>query len=283
MRNIFPLVLVLGLALAGFAAWKTAQFINQSQQREQAALKQVVPTVNVFVANKALPFGHILTKNDLRLIAWPANSVPENAFTDYKVLFPEDKPQTRTVVRQMEKFEPILVSKVSAPGEDGGLNTRLSRGMRAFTIQVDAVSGVAGLVRIGDRVDVYWTGNSAGLTDDVSGQFTKIIETGITVIALDQRSEDTGGSKAAVARTITVEATPQQVARLAQAQVTGRLNLALMGVAEDGAPEVVDVDRRSLIGAERPSERAAPEVEKVCTIKTRRGADVVEIPIPCTN
>ncbi|RRH76335.1 Flp pilus assembly protein CpaB [Falsigemmobacter faecalis] len=283
MRNLFPLVLVLGLALAGFAAWKTAQFINHSQQREQAALKRVVATVDVFVANKALPFGHVLTKDDLRLISWPANSVPENAFTDYKRLFPEDKPQTRTVVRQMEKFEPILVSKVSAPGEDGGLNTRLSRGMRAFTIQVDAVSGVAGLVRIGDRVDIYWTGSSSGLTDEVDGQFTKIIETGISVIALDQRSEDSAASRGAVARTITVEATPQQVARLAQAQVTGRMTLSLMGVAEDSEATIVDVDRRVLIGAERSSERAAPEQEKVCTIKTRRGADVVEIPIPCTN
>lgn len=282
MRNLFPLVLLAGLGLAGFAAWKTAQYLNMSQAREVAALQQVVPTVPVYVANKPLPFGHLLKKEDLYQIAWPENSVPPNAFTDLALLFPADRPQTRTVLRQMEPFEPILTAKVSEPGEDGGLNTRLARGMRAFTIQVDAVSGVAGLVRIGDRVDIYWTGNSSGLSDEVQGEFTKMIESGVTIIAIDQRSED-DGKRGDVARTITVEATPQQVARLAQAQVTGRLVLALMGVTEEGATQVADVDRRALIGIERSAPEVAQEAARVCSIRTRRGADVVEIPIPCTN
>lgn len=282
MRNLFPLVLLLGLALAGFAAWKTAQFIGVSQAREKAALQRVVPTIPVFVANKALPFGHVLTQKDIVQISWPKAAVPATAFTDLKVLFPEGQPQNRTVLRQMEMYEPVLSSKVSAPGEDGGLNTRLARGMRAFTIRVDAVSGVAGLVRIGDRVDIYWTGSSSGLSDEIQGEFTRLIESGVNIIAIDQQSEDSSATTG-VARTITIEATPQQVARLAQAQVSGKLVLALMGISEDSPAEVIDVDRKRLLGLERAAPEARPEAARVCTIKTRRGADVVEIPIPCTN
>ena len=279
MRMVFSLVMVLGIALAGFAAWKTSQFINVTKAREQAALRRIVPTVEVFVAKKPLPFGHVLTPDDVVKVAWPKNALPENTFQDPAMLFPGDGARQRTVIRQMEKFEPVLVSKVTEPGEDAGLNTRLGRGMRAFTIRVDASSGVSGFLRPGDRVDIYWTGTTAGLTDERSGEITKLIESGINIVAIDQNTE--GGSSSA-ARTVTVEISPQQVARLAQAQMTGRLALSLVGIADDTQAAAADVDKRGLLGIER-EEIAPVEAARVCTIRTRKGAEVVEIPIPCTN
>lgn len=281
MRMVFSLVMVLGLALAGFAAWKTSEYINTTRAREQAALKRIVPTVEVFVANKPLPFGHVLTPADVVKVAWPKAAVPENAFQDPAVLFaPEGSGRKRTVIRQMEKFEPLLASKVTEPGEDAGLNTRLGRGMRAFTIRVDASSGVSGFLRAGDRVDIYWTGNTAGLSDESTGDITKLIESGINVVAIDQDTQ--GGASSGAAKTVTVEVSPQQVARLAQAQMTGRLAMSLVGIADDTQAAAADVDKRGLLGITR--EEAAPvESAKVCTIRTRKGGEVVEIPIPCTN
>lgn len=281
MRAVFSLVLVVGVGLAGFAAWKTSEYINSTKAREQAALRRIVPTVEVFVAKKALPFGHVLTPEDVVAIQWPKDSVPEKAFQDKALLFPPEGGKRRTVIRQMEKFEPLLGSKVTEPGEDAGLNTRLARGMRAFTIRVDSSAGMGGLVRIGDRVDVYWTGSAGNISPDMQGEFTKLIESGVTIIAIDSNSQENYESSTS-ARTLTVEASPQQVARLAQAQVSGKLSLSLMGIAEDGAAEVTDVDRRGLLGIER-QEAAPVEEVKVCTIRNRRGGEVVEIPIPCTN
>jgi len=281
MRMVFSLVMVLGLGLAGFAAWKTSQFINVTKAREQAALRRIVPTVEVLVANKSLPFGHVLTPDDVVKVAWPKNTLPENIFQDTAVLFPGEGTRQRTVIRQMEKFEPLLASKVTEPGEDAGLNTRLGRGMRAFTIRVDGASGVSGFLRAGDRVDLYWTGNTAGLSDESAGEITKLIESGINVVAIDQNTDGSAGASGA-AKTVTVEVSPQQVARLAQAQMTGRLALSLVGVADDTTAAAADVDKRGLLGIQR--EEVAPvEQAKVCTIRTRKGAEVVEIPIPCTN
>lgn len=281
MRIVFGLVMVVGVGLAGFAAMKTSEYINATKAREQAALRRIVPTVEVFVANKALPFGHVLTPEDVVAIAWPQNAVPETAFRDRAVLFPGDDGKKRTVVRQMEKFEPLLASKMTEPGEDAGLNTRLARGMRAFPIRVDTNAGIAGLVRIGDRVDVYWTGSAGNLGSDMQGEFTKLIESGVSIIAIGNNAdENSGGSSNA--RTLTIEASPQQVARLAQAQISGKLSLALMGIGDDQEAVVTDVDRRGLLGIE--AEVVAPvEAAKVCTIRNRRGSEVVEIPIPCTN
>ncbi len=282
MRIVFGLVMVVGVGLAGFAAMKTSEYINATKASEQAALRRIVPTVEVFVAKKTLPFGHVLTPDDVVAIAWPQNAVPETAFRELAVLFPGDDSKKRTIVRQMEQYEPLLASKVTEPGEDAGLNTRLARGMRAFPILVDTNAGIAGLVRLGDRVDVYWTGSAGSLGPDMQGEFTKLIESGVTIIAIGNNANDNNYESSSSARTLTIEASPQQVARLAQAQVSGKLSLALMGIGDDEAAVVTDVDRRGLLGIE--AEVVAPvEAAKVCTIRNRRGSEVVEIPIPCTN
>jgi pilus assembly protein CpaB len=282
MRAVFAIVTITGIGLAGFAAYKTQQYVSRSQEAERAALRQIVPTVEVYVVAKELEFGHRLTREDVVRIAWPKHAVPENAFLTEGTLFPEGDARPRIVIRPMERFEPLLVSKVTEPGGDAGLTTRLNQGMRAFAINVDLSSGVSGFLRPGDRVDVYWTGNTQGLEDYSEREVTRLIESAVKIVAVDQKSE-IAVTDTTLARTVTVEASPQQVARLAQAQATGRLALSLVGtgdIAESGP--VVEVNRRDLLGME---ERVQGEVvqEKVCTVRTRRGAEVVEIPIPCTN
>lgn len=283
MRSVFGLVLIMGVSLAGFAAWKTSDYINKTKAAEVAARKQIVPTVPVFVATKPLPFGHVLTPDDVVAIAWPRNAMPENVFNEKDVLFPGDGSQQRTVLRQMEKHEPILALKVTEPGADAGLNTRLERGMRAFTIRVDSTSGVSGLLRPGDRVDVYWTGQPPTTNrNDGAGEITKLIESSLQIVAVDQSTSAEFSGAGGTLRAVTVQVSPQQVGRLAQAQVSGKLALSLVGITDDTASAALDVDKRGLLGI--VTEEFVPEEEaKVCTIRTRRGADVVEIPIPCTN
>lgn len=287
MRMVFGLVLVVGLGLAGFAVYMAQTYIGQTQaalERERAARAKFGPSVEVFVVNKPLEFGHVLKPEDVQKIFWPQAALPPSAFTDQAVLFPGDGSKARTVIRQMEKFEPILASKVTEPGEDAGLTTRLTRGMRAFAIKVDVASGVSGHVRPGDRIDIYWTGSIAGLSESISGssELTQMIESAVLVAAVDQSSNSERTAGTTTARTLTVEATPQQVARLAQAQATGRLAFSLVGVGDDTESAAIEVDKRGLLGIMQ-REAVVAEEAKVCTIKTRRGADVVEIPIPCTN
>ncbi len=100
----------------------------------------------------------MLTEADVQQIPWPQIALPKSAFTDKATLFPEGA-KPRVVLRQMEKFEPILAGKVTEPGEDAGITTRLAKGMRAFAINVDVSSGVSGFLRPDDSVDVYWTGS----------------------------------------------------------------------------------------------------------------------------
>jgi len=276
---VFGLVLILGLGLAGFAVYMAQGYISKTQaelELERSARLKMVPTVEVYVVNRALKYGEQLTAEDVTKIAWPENSLPETIFKDEAALFPEGNTKPRTVVRAMEKFEPLLAVKVTEPGEDAGITSRLTMGMRAFAIKVDVTSGVSGFLRPGDTIDVYWSGQVNG------NDLTKLIESGVKLIAIDQSADQDQSNPATIAQTVTLEATPQQVASLAQAQTSGKLSLSLVGAEDQSVAEAVEVDQNTLLGIEE-QQVVQVEQEKVCTIRQRNGAEVVQIPIPCTN
>ena len=282
MRVIFGLVLVAGVALAGGAVYMAKDYIGQYQAelaRAQELQNEIVPTQTVLVAARRLTHGDTLKPDDVRPVRWPVDAVPEGTYSDIAVLFPEDAEDARLIVRTMEPNEALMSVKVTEPGEDIGLTTRLEKGMRAFAIRVDVASGVSGFLRPGDKVDVYWTGQvtSNGAREDV----TKLIQTAVRLIAVDQTDEQINGAR--IARTVTVSVKPEQVAALAQAQTTGKLSLSLVGAGDETELDEIQVNQVSLLGLTQAAPVAKAPEEKVCTIRTRRGAEVVSIPIPCTN
>jgi pilus assembly protein CpaB len=290
MRAVFGLVLVAGLALAGFAVYMAKNYISGYQNElaaANAAKAQIIQTVDVIVAKRPLRYGEVLKTEDVRFVKWPEQSLPEGVFKTAEELFPDPKnPDLRRIVlRAMEPNEAVMAVKVTEPGEDAGLTSRLKKGMRAFTIKVDVATGVSGFLRPGDVVDVYWTGEiNIGVRGD-RREVTKLIQPNIQLIAVDQTANG-DDAETSIARTVTVTANSQQVAALAQAQASGRLSLALVGAEDDTVAQSVEVDMRSLLGikeAEKVEEEQVAQTEKVCTIRTRRGSEVVQIPIPCTN
>ncbi|MFN3721429.1 MAG: Flp pilus assembly protein CpaB [Paracoccaceae bacterium] len=279
MRGMFGLVLVAGVALAGSAVYMAQGYIGQTQsqlEQERELRAKVGPIVQVYVAKKSKNYGEELKAEDVQLVYWPKNSLPDGVFMDEKALFPAGIKESRYILRQMDKFEPILATKVTAPGQGAGLTGQIARGMRAFAIKVDVASGVSGFVQPGDRVDVYWT----GAVDGTGGELTRLIESSTSIIAVDQQSDAMAG--AMVARTVTVAATPEQVARLAQAQATGRLALSLVGSGDDTVTETIEVNSSALLNIQK-QEVVQIEAAKVCTIIQRNGNERVEVPIPCTN
>jgi pilus assembly protein CpaB len=279
MRAMFGVVLVAGVALAGSAVYLAKGYIGQTQnalQAERELRAKVGPVVQVYVANKVKNYGEPLLPDDVSLVYWPENSLPEGIFKDAKELFPEGANQDRFVMRQMEKFEPVMEVKVTKPGEPAGLTGKLSKGMRAFAIKVDVASGKSGF-QPGDRVDIYWTGS----VSSTSGELTRLIETAVDVIAVDQQDEKASGSM--VARTITVATTPEQVARLAQGQATGRLALSLVGNADGQfSGDTIEINTSSLLNLQK-EQVAQVEEKKVCQIYVNKGGEKVAVEIPCTN
>jgi len=281
MRAVFSLVLVVGVGLAGLAVYMARNVFAENQvalANAQALRAQIVETVPVFVVKENVRYGTTLTRDDILGVKWPKAAVPPGAFTSIEELFPEGKDEFRTVLRAMEEREAILKVKVTAPGADAGVASRLGNGMRAFAIRVDVTSGVSGFLTPGDRVDIYWTGR-AGRDDGGAEDVTKMILPNMKIIAIDQIA-DLDRNSPTVARTVTLEATPEQVASLAQATATGRMALSLVGYSDDTITSNIEVNQDALLGIERHV--AAPIVApRVCTVRTRKGSEIIETPVAC--
>lgn len=278
MRAMFGLVLVAGVGLAGAAVFMAKGYISKTEtalQKELALKAETGGLVPVYVVKKAVNYGEPLTKEDVKKSYLPKSALPENTFADIAILFPEGESEPRYVLRQMEKFEPILAVKVTEPGEQAGLTGELEKGMRAFSIKVEA----ADYLQPGQTVDVYWTGS----VENTAGEITRLIESNMKIIAVDRNGKSKTSEGSIQNRTMTVAASPEEVARLAQAQATGRLVMSLVGVGDDTDVGKVEVDTGSMLGITAAAAPVEAPVEQVCTIRTRKGGEVVEMPVACTN
>ena len=286
MRAVFALVLLVGMALAGMAVYMIQGYmadLETALHQEKAFNAKAGKLVEVYVFAKPKKYGDALAEDDVKLIYWPEKSLPETIFRDKAALFPENATGPRYIMRTTEAYEPVLASRVTEPGQLSSLISKLEKGKRAFAIRVGRNSGISNFVKPDDYIDILWTGNVSG----VEGGITRQIESAILVIAVDNvinEGQVEGDSKA---QTVTVAATPEQVARLAQAQATGQLTLSLARDATEVVEGTVETNTNDMLGIQK--EEVAPEVVvpevKKCYAKQRSGGVLVDtnVEIPCKN
>jgi pilus assembly protein CpaB len=205
---------------------------NQADERLksiEAQRKAAPPARTIVVAAKPLRFGDELTSSALREIAWPDNALPNGAFN--KVV--DITSGKRIVLMPIDTNEAILASKITGPGQRATLSAVLNDGMKAVTIRVNDVEGVAGFVLPGDHVDVLLTrpGEKNNAVNDVVIQ-------DVRVLAVDQLADEKA-EKPSVVKAVTLEVDPTQGQKVALAATVGTLSLLLRK-----AGEVVDADTR---------------------------------------
>ena len=271
MRIIAALVLVFGLALAAGAVFFASEYYNELKA-SMAQRTQGPETVKVLVAKQALGYGTTLQPGNLQWVEWPATAVPPCAFTSVDDLL-GTAGERRIVLRSLEPGEPILRGKITKFGESPRMSMNLNPGMRAVSIKIDAVSGVAGFVAAGDRVDIL-------LTRTQQGQLvSSVILQDITIIAVDQ-SANSETIRARLGSTVTVEVSTVQAQKLALARQLGKLSLTLRGIIGETDEETLKpMMEDSLSDFETNEEAAKPK------IRVRRGGvlsavDVDEVTEP---
>ncbi|MCF6276171.1 MAG: Flp pilus assembly protein CpaB [Robiginitomaculum sp.] len=279
MRLIFLLVLAIGIATAGYAAFliqgqfgaKDAEISRLSNELRKTR-EQVVETTPVVVTAARISFAHRLVAEDLSVINWPTADLPENVFNSVEEVIGGEGAEPRYVKRVLEIGEPLLSLKITDFGEDIGINTLLEPGTRAFAIRVDVASGVSGFLQPGDEVDIYWTGNNLDQT------ITRLILERVKIVAIDQQSNQ-DNLRPTVARTVTLQVSPDIVAKLVQFQSSGSLTLSLRGVEDTTTSGPISVNTSTLIG----NEIIVIEEVKKCFRRERRGVEVISIEVPCQD
>ncbi len=224
-------IVMIGFAvLFGLLAVFVAQsWLNQQAEERMRSLEtkaKPLATQTVVVASRALRFGSELSATSLREVAWPEDAVPPGAFRKISDLISGEK---RVVLGAIEQNEPILPVKITGPGQRATLSALLRDGMKAVTVRVNDVEGVAGFVLPGDRVDVALTRQGekgVGSTD--------VLLQNVRVLAIDQTADEKS-EKPMVGRSATFEVETADAQKLALAATIGSLSLILRKAGEANA------------------------------------------------
>jgi pilus assembly protein CpaB len=266
------------LVMIGFAVLfgLLAVFIAQSWLNSQAELrmksleaqKKPVETQTVVVASKSLRFGNELTSTSLKEIPWPEGAVPAGAFA--KISDVLSGSSRRVVLTPIEANETILSSKITGPGQRATLSATLQDGMRAVTIRVNDVEGVAGFVLPGDRVDVALTRqlDKAAATTDVVLQNTR-------VLAVDQTADERN-DKPSVVKAVTLEVDTAAAQKLALAASVGSLSLMLRKAGEVATETTKRVTLSDLINGGATSTQDT----RLSTVSVRRATKQEDYSVP---
>lgn len=226
MRASTVVMIVLAGVFGLLAVFVAQAWLNRQdeQMRLKSALNQPKPeaTRTVVVAASALRFGNPLTSGNLRVISWPEGSLPEGSFSSIQDVLAAGN---RIVLSPIEPNEPVLGSKLTGPGQRATLSAVLHEGMKAMTVRVSDIEGVAGFILPGDRVDILLTRRvDKGGTTDVVLQNTR-------VLAIDQLADERA-DKPAVVKAVTVEVDTVSAQKLTLASQIGTLALALRKAGE---------------------------------------------------
>ena len=232
------LALAAAIVLGLFAVYIANAYLTGQQQKAIQG-----GTTKVAVAAVPLVFGSDITPDKIRFVDYPNSSIPPGSFISAAQLLPEGK--KRFALLPIGINEPVLATKISAEGQGASIAALLTDGMRAATVRIDDVSGVAGFVQPNDTVDILITRTAAGGTQGGGTQVTDVLLQNVKVMAIDQEAKNSDGTPK-LARSATFEVAPLDAQKLALAQRIGSLSLVLRKPGEQNNPVVETVSMNDL-------------------------------------
>jgi pilus assembly protein CpaB len=221
----------------------------------------------VVVAARSLPSGARLTASDLKTIPWPAGNAVAGTMSNLEAAV------NRSLLASVVENEPLIDTKLAARGAASGLPSVIPAGMRAMSVRVNEVIGVAGFVDAGTRVDVVVTIRKK---DDTT---SRTVVSNVEVLTAGTRAdrEKPVGVNLMTAPTapavVTLLVTPKDAERIALAQTEGQIMLVLRNPLDNDLTDTSGVRSAGLFQPE-PAE-IKPEIKKVVV---PRKAPVVEPP-----
>ncbi|RWC86529.1 MULTISPECIES: Flp pilus assembly protein CpaB [unclassified Mesorhizobium] len=227
-----------------------------ASQRNAMARTDDVPHDTVVVAAIPLKFGDTLTEDKLREIAWPAGAVPAGAFKTTKEMLTGEG--VKQALQAIGTNEPVLATKITGPGQRATLSAVLGEGMKAVSIRVNDVLGVAGFVFPGDRVDILLTRTVRG-DDGADKSFVDVLLQSMKVLAIDQVA-DVSKDSPTVVKSVTLEVSTKDAQKLTLAAGAGQLSLALRQAAASKGEATERVTLSDLTG-EMPEDVAKRQAE----------------------
>ena len=239
MRNKRFFIVLAGALLFGLLA---AVSVSRYLSSAQAYTKNLN---SVAVARVAIPLGTKIVPEQLMVVQFPKESIPDGAFDT------PEKLAGRVAVMNIAPREPVTEARLAPIGTAGGLSAVIPEGYRAMTVKVDDVVGISGFIMPGTLVDVVVVIDPAekvGMQDPIS----KIVLQNIKVLAngvnIDQPEDQ---REANSVKAVTLLVTPEQAEKLALASSEGKLQLVMRNSIDQGDEQTKGINKRGLLGGDR--------------------------------
>jgi pilus assembly protein CpaB len=238
-RNRTLLVLLLAVALASAASYGVYRTIARMPVRQVE-----VASTRIAVAATNLPVGTRIEKDQVKLVGWPASSPVAGSFTSV------DDVVGRGLIQPVAANEPLTDAKLASIEAGAGLPPSIPTGMRAMSVKVNEVIGVAGFTVPGTRVDVLVTLDARGGTEGMTRAVVSNVQVLTAGTRMDQQQAKDG--KPMPSTVVTLLLTPDDAERIALAQTAGSLMLVLRNPLDVAPTETRGVRMASLMAAPDP-------------------------------
>src|SRR5512143_302237 len=209
------LMITLSLLMGVVAAWMAGNWVRHSSEKGDVAMTTVV------AAEIAIPFGTKVASRHLKTLQMPAEFAPPGSFSSV------DEVVDRVTVQPIVAGEILMRERFTDHERGSTLAALVSERMRAVTVRVDDVIGVAGFLLPGNRVDVL-----AARTDTNRRATAETILRDIRVLAVDQTAA-TEKNEPVIVRAVTLEVNPKQAEVLIKAKEEGSIQLTLRNPLDD--------------------------------------------------
>jgi pilus assembly protein CpaB len=264
------IVMAVAVVTAGVAAFGVYQAI------QRMPVQQVeMETVPVVVATRVIPVGTRLTTDDVKVIDWPARTQVPGAFTNTAAVV------DRGVISPIGLNEPITEGRVAGPEAGSGLPPIIPAGMRAISVRVNEVVGVAGFVLPGTRVDVLVAVSDNGDKSEKKEPMARTVVNNVQVLTAGTRydQEEAKDGKPQRSTVVTLAVLPADGERIALAADQGQLSLVLRNPLDidpadtagiklaalmkgTGPEPVLDAPKRKMVASKKPVAVEAPKPQE---------------------
>lgn len=274
-RNRTLAVVALSIVMASVAAFGMYEVVQRIPVREVE-----IANYQVVVAAKSLPMGTRLAAEDLKVIAWPSKSPIAEGHSD------PAKIVNRGLIDSVAENEPITETKLAPLEAGAGLSPSIPAGMRAMSVKVNEVVGVAGFVVPGTKVDVLVTLRRG------EESMTRTVVSNVQVLTAGTRydQDKLQDGQPIPSTVVTLMVTPEDGEKITLAQTEGKVMLALRNPLDTQQTDTQGVRSANLLGqpapqpvvqtrkaAPRPAPAAAPPPPpKLYTVEAIRAAKRTE-------
>jgi pilus assembly protein CpaB len=249
-RNRTLLVLVVAVGLAGLATYGVFRTIKSIPVRQVE-----VATKHVVVAAANLPLGTRLTKDQVKVVGWPAATPLQGSFDSVEAVV------DRGVIQPVQANEPLTENKLAPKEAGAGLSPSIPAGMRALSVKVNDVIGVAGFTVPGARVDVVV------VVKERDNSMARVVVSNLQVLTAGTKYdiEQAKDGKPMPSNVVTLLVTPEQAERISLAQTNGSITLVLRNPLDVAPTETNGIKMAGLMGSAStaPIEKPAPKRKSV--------------------